>query len=687
MQKCSEFKPRFRGAYSDMHCCNHPAVPLDKLDASEQVVAYKSTGIDNVAAVWAKDHWGYSYYPTKVGVPHPKLRGDYTGEMVRLLHKEGIQAYGYFSLGFDNIGVITHPEWGAIDKLGRPIRVMLGPDKLRWYWVCFATPYRNYVIAHIKEIARRYDFDGLFIDINEAHHAEGFCYCDSCRKQIHSIYGVDIMKEDLPWEQIVDWWWNKLELQMMKEIRNAIKSIKPDMSVSANADSFLFGKEFMNLLDYTFRDFLYFETGFEQAMQLRSSGVKYYQVGFHSVPETYDPMPIDITRTVISGILAQGGLPAMYFEAEKADGSFETQNFPRLAKVFKEITQKREYLVEADAIRCLGLYFSWYSMHRPGHCHHLSNGLTGALRGATNCFVPAHVPLDIITSYNVTSQLLSEYDLIVLPECTNLSEREARQIREFVHKGGKLIATGQTGLFDDKWKQRTNFALADVFGLDFTDVDETYAINRTGAWIRCSSHEMFGEFQGNSLKTGPRTIKVKPIAGETIATFELPCLVETYDEFVCWGPPPPGRKTKRPALHLHKFGQGHCLYIAYDIFLHADKGCWWPKSLSVNILQWLLPGVPISVKGHKGLKCSFMRQPAQNRIVVHMINSTSIDLKSMCIPLGPTSICINSQYFPIKEAKEVFPRKRFLPLEKHGETMIVHTDVTDVHHIIVLDLY
>ncbi len=55
------------------------------------------------------------------------------------------------------------------------------------------------------------------------------------------------------------------------------------------------------------------------------------------------------------------------------------------------------------------------------------------------------------------------YKALILPRSTALSAREADQIRDFVSRGGTVIADGQPGVFDDHCKRLERPLLADLF--------------------------------------------------------------------------------------------------------------------------------------------------------------------------------------------------------------------------------
>ena len=48
-----------------------------------------------------------------------------------------------------------------------------------------------------------------------------------------------------------------------------------------------------------------------------------------------------------------------------------------------------------------------------------------------------------------------------------MSENQVAGIRRFVERGGSLVATGDTSLFNEWGDMRSDYALADLFGAHF----------------------------------------------------------------------------------------------------------------------------------------------------------------------------------------------------------------------------
>src|SRR5215813_11228494 len=72
----------------------------------------------NGATVFAKDMYGYSYFPSKHGRMHPNLAFDLLGAQVAALRKRKISVLAYYMLTWNPELADRHPEWLVVDKPG-----------------------------------------------------------------------------------------------------------------------------------------------------------------------------------------------------------------------------------------------------------------------------------------------------------------------------------------------------------------------------------------------------------------------------------------------------------------------------------------------------------------------------------------------------------------------------------------
>src|SRR4029453_17096773 len=62
---------------------------------------------------------------------------------------------------------------------------------------------------------------------------------------------------------------------------------------------------------------------------------------------------------------------------------------------------------------------------------------------------------------------LAAFKTLLLPNIGALSDEQCERLRAFVGRGGGLVATHETSLYDEWGVKRQNFGLADLFGVNY----------------------------------------------------------------------------------------------------------------------------------------------------------------------------------------------------------------------------
>ena len=160
-----------RAVHLDFHTM--PKVPDvgAAFDADEFVAALAGARVDGVT-VFARCNLGFAYYPTDVGIPHPGLRRDLLGEMVRACRQRDVLVSAYINVGLSHEEAHRHRDWCVVGRDGR----VWGENKLDHFFrqMCLNTGYGEQVRAMIREILDRYDVDGFFLDCMGTPPCSGF---------------------------------------------------------------------------------------------------------------------------------------------------------------------------------------------------------------------------------------------------------------------------------------------------------------------------------------------------------------------------------------------------------------------------------------------------------------------------------------------------------------------------------
>jgi hypothetical protein len=167
-----------RKIHFDMHTPAQVENVGRDFDPQAFAIALKAAGAEAVS-FFSHCTYGWSYYPTKIGLPHPHLTRDIFGDGVKALKSEGLRVLAYYAI--DNMPTSMaqqHPEWCKRDADGevRPAA------EARFLGCPIGSRYADeLLIAQFREIAATYPLDGFFLD-GVYTFFNTPCYCEKCRK-------------------------------------------------------------------------------------------------------------------------------------------------------------------------------------------------------------------------------------------------------------------------------------------------------------------------------------------------------------------------------------------------------------------------------------------------------------------------------------------------------------------------
>jgi len=205
-------KPMKRMLHFDFHTSAEIEDFGKNLNPAEIAQMFKDANAEYIN-FFARCNKGHSYYPTKVGIPHPYLNGDLLGEMIKECHARGLGITAYANGVLNHAVLMKKPEWCKQSKDGNTFVCKVEEDLHFYRQGCFNTPYREHLIAEIREMLS-YDPDGIFIDCLLPEK----CYCPECRKKMAEL-GIDIDNDKEVFKYACD---------VLLELFAEIKSIIPE---------------------------------------------------------------------------------------------------------------------------------------------------------------------------------------------------------------------------------------------------------------------------------------------------------------------------------------------------------------------------------------------------------------------------------------------------------------------------
>ena len=124
-----------------------------------------------------------------------------------------------------------------------------------------------------------------------------------------------------------------------------------------------------------------------------------------------------------------------------------------------------------------------------------SNKAEASQFGIAHALVEARIPFDMVYEQLLDRAHVDRYKLLILPNIVALSDAQCEQLRQFVQRGGSLVATFETSLYDETGKKRSNLGLADLFGVSYAGKTEPFVKNSYVHFEHDTRHPILAGFE------------------------------------------------------------------------------------------------------------------------------------------------------------------------------------------------
>jgi hypothetical protein len=308
-----------------------------------------------------------------------------------------------------------------------------------------------------------------------------------------------------------------------------------------------------------------------------------------------------------------------------------------------------------------------------------------AQNGYYQALVEARIPFEMADDRLLDAEHIARYRVLVLPAIAALSDRQCGQLRDYVRGGGRIVATGETSLYDEAGRKRANFGLADLFGCDFAGtIDEPV---RNSYLTPRPPHPLT-----RGLEDAPRIIgaiqqlHVTPIDKSSQPLTLVPSYPDLPMERVYTMTP----ETEIPMVFCRDFGKGRVVYFPMDI----DRTFWQvlsPDHLALlrNAVEWAADEPsPLSVTGPGLLDIAWWRQ--ENSLTAHLVNmNNAMFMKGPyreIAPAGPFSVSMRIPDSAKISGVKLLSSGTKAKSRRDGDTLIVEVPHIRLHEIVAIDL-
>lgn len=615
------FKHTYRGYLVDHHSPPPPVVTFEHLDIADYERFYDQAHINNLM-LYCKDHWGYSYYDTEVGVKHPALRTDWVKEHSELLKRKNIEFNAYYCIEYDNTASVIHPEWASLQADGSELRCT--GRNAKWRIPCYLTGYRQYVLSQLREIVSWYTPDSLFLDI----FGKSLCYCPTCRAEFERRNGFALPEEAQEIAKhsalIIDFLDDCAE-EFLSELITEVKAIDPELAVTINFSSH-YRKSIRDRLDYHFTE--PWAGNWLSAAYARATGV-HPQLGPGDVSHVFDYLPSEIYEQAASEIAAQGCRVFLYSEPQLPDGTLEFVESERIGTAFSQIKSFEHLLEERTHIADVCIIQSDKSV-TVGHAGSVvpnaiararaENRHVQSLLGAMRCCEYSNLTWTVLPEQEALTRPLESFSLIILPQVLVLEEPLLDRLYSFIEQGGHVILIDRTGLYDPRGNLQSQFSFQERFGISFDRIREEFAPNVWGGYADFGSQKSTLGVEDTTVPISSESILFTSDA-HSVARFVPPAETLGAETWVNWGYPPPRCPSTADLVVTKSIGEGSVWYYGFDVTSLAAKQMHWPKEHLSRLFGSLIPHPAITLESSLAESVGFTAfRTSRGTIHIHIIS-------------------------------------------------------------------
>ena len=557
----------YRQVHLDFHTSEKIEGIGSKFNKDEFQHALK-TGCVNSITLFSKCHHGWAYHPSAANEIHPHLTFDLLKAQIDACHEIGVKTPVYLSAGLDEKMALKHPEW-LIRKKDQSTTWVPSFDSPGYHRMCFNTPYVDYLLAQIKETSENYEADGIFLDIVGVIP----CYCNHCITTL-----LERGKDPLDNHNVLELA-EEVYASYCKRVRETVDSVKKDLPVFHNGGHIRAGR----------RDLAHFNTHLElESLPTGGWGYDHFPMSaayartldidflgmtgkFHTTWGEFGGFKHPNALKYEAALSAANGAKCSIGDQLHPTGAMDIATYELIGEAYQALEKAEPWLENAKNIADIAVLsneamenYLQNSNHSTGQSALICENTSGAIR----------ILLEGKYLFNVvdTDEDFNKYKVLILADDIRLDDMMADKISSFIKNGGKVLATGKSGLFTDKQEFAVDLGVKYIGTSDFKP-----SYIRPGFEIpalKNSAYVMYAECQNIELA-----------GGEEIAAAEQPYFNRAPFYFCSHQHTPTSGEKLQPAIVRSDSG----IYISYDIFKeYSTVGSIYTKQIVMYALNLLL---------------------------------------------------------------------------------------------------
>ena len=594
----------------------------------------------------------WAYYQSKVLPMHPELgTRDLIDEVSRECRRSNIHQYCYAQYGapFMEVGWVDrnpqYDDWVLRDPNGKPYGKWwhLGWRLLQYLCVTGET-YRGAIRKIVQELCE-HDIDGVYFDAPSGYR--GVCFCESCRRNFNKFSGMDLeqlvwvvkyggdgVPLRLDWNQVpesvdlkplITWyaWVNKLAQEDLMDFRKIIhgsgKLMLCHNGLTWDGSSVPLQYRIPDgfMVEASAETWELLGTGMLGGAMARPHGkiAQMYLGGYSvgtppqsrpSVVHNTDMEDTDEVRMQGFANLACGNAP-IYATANRLYFGIGSGSVKPAQEVFEFMRGVEEIHRDSVPVPYVTIVPTWESLQL---WQTRSNSLNWPVMSQAFALVmlDERISVEVNPSTEVSDEWLERQHVIALCGASGISNTETERLARWVERGGGLLATYDTGLYDHKGRLRGDGgALKEVLGVDIkgkpliSQPECYYRVRRT--------HPALAQLGPGAVVLGDgRVVPVEPRDGALVLA---DCWNLGTDE------------VRGPAIIANNYGKGRTIYISGSLEAHyAASRVPAVRRLLGSIVSYLGGGrpLPFHLSAPRGVYAVLRRAPNEDLVLWVLAN-------------------------------------------------------------------
>ena len=311
--------------------------------------------------------------------------------------------------------------------------------------------------------------------------------------------------------------------------------------------------------------------------------------------------------------------------------------------------------------------------------------------GFYQALVEARIPFEMVHDRCLDDEHLAQFRTLILPNIAALSDAQCANLRAFVERGGGLVATYQTSLFDEWGVERKDFGLASLFGASYAGKTQETMLNSymslekdsaAGAW-----HPLLRGFEdAGRIINAVNQVEVTSADPNRFTPLRIvPSYPDLPMESVFTRP----GGTQLPGVYLRRVGNGRVVYFPGDLdrtfwqVLAVDHGM-----LLRNAVEWATnEAPPVKVEGQGILDVAVWEQ--KDSMTLHLVNLTNPMMWKgpvrEIVPVPAQKIALRIPSGRRVRRVQLLVAAREVPYRRDNDVIHLETPSIGLHEVVAVD--